>query len=55
MTKYSDIRKRVYCYMEKHKNKTKKFVKKVVLCSHIGESFEYPLLLSLEKVVIGVV
>ena len=26
MTKQSDLRKRVYCYMEKNKDKTKKFI-----------------------------
>ena len=26
MTKQSDLKKRVYCYMEKHHDKTKKFI-----------------------------
>jgi transposase len=44
MTKQSDIRKRVHCCLEKHKDKTKKFIADHFMSEEVSESTIYDIL-----------
>ena len=44
MTKQSDLRKRVYCYMEKHHDKTKKFIADNFLSEGVSKATIYRIL-----------
>ena len=49
MTKHSDLRKRVYSYMEKHKDKTKKFIADHFISENVSKSTIYNIIKRREK------